>query len=44
MEFDFYCSKPFHFKDEIQPVRVAVKYDISKQWIVIVQSGEEGVR
>jgi predicted outer membrane repeat protein len=43
MEFNFYCSKPFHFKDEIQPVRVAIKHDTSKQWIVIIQSGVEGV-
>ena len=43
MDFDFHC-KPFHFKDASQPVKVAIKVDPSKQWIVIVQDGEEGVR
>ena len=41
MEYDV-RSKPFHFKDLSQPVRVVIR-NPSTEWIVITQDGEEGV-
>ena len=43
MDFDFHCKR-FQFKDESEPVKVTIKDNPSRQWIVIVQDGEEGVR
>ena len=43
MEYDV-RSKPFHFKDLSQPVRVVIQTKSpSTEWIVIIQDGEEGV-
>ena len=43
MDFDFHCER-FQFEDEGEQVKVAIKHNPSRQWIVIVQNGEEGVR
>ena len=42
MEYSFY-TKGFQFKDPGQAVRVNINTKPDNYWIVIVQSGEEGV-
>ena len=36
-------TKKFNFRDVSQPIRVTVQTDPTKEWIMTVQEGEEGV-